>query len=291
MEQTVYIDLYFIINFAMDFLCFFLTARLLSIKESLFRTLCASALGGIYACVSLLLGAHGIWSIVLDVLAALLISTVAFYKKGEMRRLFAYATVYAAVSILLGGAMTALFSFFNRIGLDKMLGSEEDADGISVWLFALLALLSGLAAIFGTRALKKKRGVKECRVAFCFEGRREEVRAIFDSGNFLREPISARPCIIVAPRVMRDILPEKLYLALRHGRSEKLTHANARRVRVLPMNTTTGMKMAYALRIDKVELILDDGTREVDAFVVMAEETIRAQGAEALVPAELDTVI
>ena len=53
MEQTVYADLYFMINLSMDFLCFFLTAKILSIKLHVWRALMASALGGAYAVAAL----------------------------------------------------------------------------------------------------------------------------------------------------------------------------------------------------------------------------------------------
>ena len=158
METTVYIDLYFIIKFAMDFLCFVLCARLLSIKESFFRTLAASLIGALYACVSLIALPDGAFGVVCDIFACILICTVAFFDRREKSRVLYCTLVYAAVSIVLGGAMSALFVFFNRIGLDRLLGSEEDADGISVWLFALLAFLSGIGAMCGGSVFKKTLG-------------------------------------------------------------------------------------------------------------------------------------
>ena len=119
MEQTVYIDLYFMINFAMDFLCFYLTSWLLSLHRSLLRTMLASAFGALYACVALLIGLRGIWSILADLAICLLMCAIAYYRPKEARAVAVDALVYSAVSILLGGAMTALFYFFNRMGLDR----------------------------------------------------------------------------------------------------------------------------------------------------------------------------
>ena len=66
MTQTVYVDLYFLINFSMDFLCFFLTSKLLSAKLSFGRTLVASTLGGIYANLALFLPVSVFFSLVID---------------------------------------------------------------------------------------------------------------------------------------------------------------------------------------------------------------------------------
>lgn len=287
MEQTVYIDLYFIINFAMDFLCFFLCARLLSIKESIPRSIAASAIGGVYACISLVAGVGAVVSLIFDILAALLMSAVAFGRRREMRRVISYAVVYAAISIVLGGAMTALFEFFNRIGLDKMLGSEGDADGISVWLFALLAFIGGIFTLFGARRFKKRSAEERCRLRVSYGGKSIELEGLFDSGNLLREPISARPCIVVSTSTLGELLPKTLLRAIAEKRTEELSREEASRIRVVFMKTASGEKMSYAFRMDKIELDVGRGMSEVDAFLAFSEVAIRAHGASALVPTEL----
>ncbi len=288
MEQTVYVDLYFIINFAMDFLCFFLTARLLSIRESLARTLVASAIGALYACISLFLGLKGMLSLSVDIGACVFMSAIAFYRKHELRRLPANALVYTAVSIVLGGFMTALFSLFNRIGLDRLLGSEQDADGISVWLFALLALISGLAAMLGGRFFKKKSLRTECRLRIYKGKKNVELKALCDSGNLLHDPISARPCIIVELDSMRDLLTRRTVRTIESGGVTAFEGEDAERVRIVPVHTVSGDGIMYAFRLDRIELDFGGGWCEVDALAAVSTVPINADGASALVPSELN---
>jgi sigma-E processing peptidase SpoIIGA len=271
----------------MDFLCFFLVARLLSIKESLPRSIAASAIGGVYACVSLIVSLGALVSLIVDVLVAVVMSAVAFGRKKELLRIFTYSVVYAAVSIVLGGAMTALFEIFNRIGLDRMLGSEEDADGISIWLFALLAFLGGLFTLFGARRFKRRSAAVKCRVRFTYKGKSIEIDGLCDSGNLLREPISAKPCIVVAVNAIGELLEPAFLRAVSEQNTEKLCCQDASRVRVVFMNTASGGGMSYAVRMDKIELDMGNGMSEVDAFVVLSAAPIRAKGADALVPSEL----
>ena len=82
MGRTVYVDLFFLINFSMDFLCFFLAGKLLERKMSLPRMLIASALGGIYANVSLLLSLGGILGVVIDVAVCMIMCLIAFWRNG-----------------------------------------------------------------------------------------------------------------------------------------------------------------------------------------------------------------
>ena len=143
MEQTVYIDLYFLINFSMDLLGLFLAAKLLSYRTHPLRSALAAALGAAYACAALLLIPSGLVGLLADIAACGAMSFVAVKRKGNLRQVGAYAVVYTAVSIVLGGAMTALFSLFNKLGFNELSG-EGVSDGISVWLFALLAGISGV---------------------------------------------------------------------------------------------------------------------------------------------------
>lgn len=288
MEQTVYMDLYFIINFAMDFLCFFLTARLLSIRDSIIRVLAASAVGALYACISLLWGLSGIWSLMSDISACIVISTIAFCRKRELRRLPANALVYTAVSIVLGGFMTALFSLFNRIGLDRLLGSEQDADGISVWLFALLALISGIAAMLGGKFFKKKSSRTICCIRLYNRKKTIEIKGLCDSGNLLRDPISARPCIIVELGSMSGLLSRRTVRAIEAGALTAFEGEDAGRVRIVPVRTVSTEGMMYAFRLDRIELDFGDGWREVDALAAVSAVPINADGASALVPSELN---
>ena len=289
MEQTVYIDLYFMINFGMDFLCFFLTGRLLSLRISLARCILASAIGALYACTSLFVPLGALASVALDMLVCALISAVAFLRKGELRHLPAYALVYTAVSLLLGGVMTALFYVFNRLGIDKMLGSEQDTDGLSVWLFLILALIGGLGAALGGKQIAKRSARKNCRVEIAYGSASRTLLALCDSGNLLREPISNKPCIIAELGVLRDILPRDIFEAVVHKNSALLRPESARRLRVIPTRTVDGAGMMYAFRMDSVRVDMGEGFREVEVFVALCEERLRG-GVQAIVPTDIGII-
>ena len=287
MEHTVYIDLYFMINFAMDFLCFYLTSWLLSLRRSLLRTMLASAFGALYACVALLVGMRGVWSILADLAICLIMCAIAYYRPKEARAVAVDALVYSAVSILLGGAMTALFYFFNRMGLDRLLGSEEDADGVSVWLFALIAIAGAIGTAFGGRLMRKKATRRACRVSITLGGRTVTLDGICDSGNLLCEPISALPCIIIDPECLDKLVGRGDARAVIDRRIEDLSEGICRRVRVIPMRTVGGESVGYGIRADRVRVEFGRESRSVEAFILATNEPISADGARALVPSEL----
>ena len=228
------------------------------------------------------------WVPIVAVIAiCLIMCAIAYYRPKEARAVAVDALVYSAVSILLGGAMTALFYFFNRIGLDRLLGSEEDADGVSVWLFALIAIAGAIGTAFGGRLMRKKATRRACRVSITLGGRTVTLDGICDSGNLLREPISALPCIIIDPDRLDELIGRGDARAVIDRRVEDLSEGICRRVRVIPMRTVGGESVGYGIRADRVRVELGRETRSVEAFILAANEPISADGARALVPSEL----
>ena len=282
MEQTVYVDLYFLINFSMDFLCFFLLSKLLAVPLPFWRTLVASALGGLYANLALFLPLSALASLLVDMAVCVLMCAVALLRRDSGRRLPLYALVYVAISMVLGGAMTALFHLFNRWSLPLDAIEEDDR---SVWLFALLAIAGGLITHACGRFFSKRGSRRHARLSIEFQGRSCSLEALCDTGNLLREPIGGKPCIVVEKKALRGVLPSDLLQATVSPSPSPDVYARyAGRIRFLPATSATGERMMLALRVDRVTVDSGKGAREVDALIV---PSALGKTAEALIPPEL----
>ena len=283
MGQTVYVDLFFMINFSMDFLCFFLTSKLLSDRLSIIRTLIASAIGGVYANLALFIGVGGISEILLDIAVCALMCLVAF---GKCRSLLLHTAVYIVISIVLGGFMTALFGLLNRaeLPLDGLEG-----DGLSAWLLALLAAVSGALTLAGGRFFRKKSARRYTKLTLELDGRQRTLDAFCDSGNLLREPISGRACIVTDTDALKGIFPDEILKMARSGGIPKLTpSANlAKRIRIVPTHSATGDGILIAVRPERIFIGEGKSAREVDALIALCTLGQTADGAQALVPTEL----
>ena len=120
MERVVYADILFLINFSMDFLCLYISSKILSIKLSSIRAILSATLGGVYSVLALFLpSAYGL-SFIVDVGVCLLMCLVAWGKARKKGDLFVGAAFYFAISMALGGVMTAIFNLLNRLGFDKL---------------------------------------------------------------------------------------------------------------------------------------------------------------------------
>ena len=293
MEQTVYIDVFFLVNFSMDFLGLFLAASLLGKRRSALRLLLSAIFGGAYACFALIAPLDEVFfgfSFLLDAFSCLIMSAIAVFERRAWRGIFSFAVVFGALSILLGGAMTALFYAFNRLGLDKAFNggaTDSSGDGISVWLFAFLATISGFMALIGGKFLKRK-GLRQCgAIEIEYRGRTVCLECATDSGNLLREPISQLPCILVELDAMRGVLSSKFCDCVRRGELDGFSAIDASRIRIVPARTASGDAMLIGIRPDRLRLDMGKGYGTLDAYVVFSCEKISALGARALIPSEL----
>ena len=287
MEQTVYLDIYFLINFSMDFLGLFLSARLVERRIKYYRLVIAAGLGAAYACVALFFSAAGLWRLLLDALACLVVGVVAAFDRRALKSVPYFSLVFGAVSIILGGAMTALFYLFNRLGVDLLFGGGGGGDGISVWLFAILAGISGLLALKSGGALKKRAVRKRGRIEIEYGGRRTSLSCLCDSGNLLREPISRLPCVLVELDALSSVLPYSLTEAVKKGNITLIEERERPRVRLIPSQSATGKAMLVGFRVDALRIDMGGGAAKTDAYVVLMTEKISEKGIKALVPSEI----
>lgn len=287
MEQTVYVDIFFLINFSMDFLSLFLVARLLDKKVALLRFILSATIGGIYACIALFLPFSGLFSFLIDAFACIVMTFIAIGKRRLIKDTFVFSLVFGAVSILLGGAMTALFHLFNKIGLDKLFGNNEGGDGISVWLFAILAIISGAISVIGGRFFKRRSARRQGTLEINYVGATVRLPCLLDTGNLLREPISRLPCIVVDGDSVRKLFPRSFVDAIKKGDITKLRDREMTRVRMIPVNTAMGETVMYGIRVDYVSLDLGKGAAEVFTYIVISKDKISEKGIKALVPSEL----
>ena len=290
MANEVYADLLFLVNFSMDFLGFYLTARLLHRPLSLWRGMLASALGGVYAVVVLFLTVGEVPAFLIDLCVCFCLCAVAMLGRREgIRACLRLGSLYLLISVLLGGAMTLLYSQLNRI---PGLTDRVEEDGLSAWLFLGMAVASAVMTALWGRGFRRAASRREVELIVEHGGQCVQMRAFCDSGNLLRDPISAKPVIAVRAERMRGLVPPALCGAA-HGRALSevvLTMPDEARknFRLIPAQTAAGEGLLVAFLPDRV-CVREDGKkeeREVSALVALTKLNEKA-GIEALLPGEL----
>lgn len=288
MQYEVYADLLFLINFSMDFLCLFLTARILRRRLRMIPALLASILGGLYSVIALFINTSKLLSVLTDIAVCSAMCTICFAARKQKTRQYLYAIcIYLACAATLGGIMTALFNMLNKLNLEINSGG----DNISSWLFLLLALVSGFAAVRGTNFLRRMPSGKTADAEIIFDGKHLTLHGMTDTGNILRDPASGKSVIITDVRATLPILPDAVRQAVVSGDVEHLGNLPPNysgRIRLIPSETISGRRLLIGLVPDKILIHNEHGSSDVPAIFAPATLPELPNDCTAIIPGDLN---
>lgn len=263
--MTLYADVLFAINFSMDFLSLFLCSIILHKKTTKLRMLIASVIGATYGVLDVIFIKKQILSIIICILMSIIICIIAFFEKN-IRRVLLTIFVYWGISATLGGLMSLLYSFLNRLFFE-FLAEFPVKNAYNGARFFLIVSITAIVSIFFSRIFSKKGDIKATVVTIEYEGESYKITALCDSGNMLTDPLSGKPVVLVS---------EKTRLA------KKLEKVDDKFKRYIPYSDVSGKGMLKGIIPKKIIV----GENLVDAIVAPINKDSFASY-EALVPQTL----
>lgn len=278
MEQVVYGDVYLVINFTMDFLALYLTARALKRPAPPLRLSLAAALGAGYALASLLLPDGNPLSVFTSLAIPVLLVLIAFGFSG-WRELLRTLAVFWAISFLLGGAATAAsYLVAQWAKKEVVIGGQVEAlpADLPYWGVIALGLLVAAVVSFLLRLRKKLPQTATVEVGED-ETTLVSLSGLVDSGNLLTEPLSGRAVILIDRSAAAFLPPELAFL--RGGGTPSLTP----RLRLIPYSTPSGEGIFYGY----LPTVVRVNGKPRTACVAIAALPKGEQALPAIVPASL----
>lgn len=268
-ETTViYADVLFIINFSLDYLCLFLTGRILNCGGKVWRLIFASFIGGVYAFVPYLVEPPTFASFTFNLGAAGLICLVAFGKQ-DLKRFFVISGTFVVSSALLGGLVTAFYS----LGSGYSDGVYAEVDSLS---FVFICLISALVALSYGLICRKKIYVRSAEIRIFAGEKKFDARLLADSGNLVTEPFSALPVIVITA----SALP----FPFDSPESEMFPFP----IRAIPYRTSSGKSCFFGFRPDRIEVRqIARKPRKIEAYIGIDTENKTYSGYDGLMPTSL----
>lgn len=203
--MTIYLDLYFVLNFVMDYLLLVLVGWMLLLPVGR-KVLVAAMVGAGAACGLVFLplewlagGMKACAALVLEAAAAGIMVRIAYGYRSF--RLF----VGEMITLYLFGVLTG--GIFEAVEQTCLMAAP--AGDRSIWTpVRIILMAAGIAAAgrcfmqIGRRWVQLQRQI--CRVRLHFQGKEQTVNALWDTGNQLYEPYGHQPVHVIAYDVCRE---------------------------------------------------------------------------------------
>lgn len=253
--SVIYLDVLVALNFLIDYLLLWGTARVLRHPCKRWRMVVAALLGGIGACV-ILLPPLSFWlQTAIRLGIGNLLVLVAFSWNGPVA--FVKQTVVLfVVSALFAGISAALWFFAAPQGLYVYNGVVYY--DVSPLLLTALSVIGYGAVCVYDRLTQKHRPAGKIRYAItvCFDGRETTLATLLDTGHHVTEAFSGSPVVMVDRQAVSAILPPET--AVLSGGLSGAATAVRWHVRMIPCRTVGGSTVLPALCPDR--MCIADGT-------------------------------
>lgn len=280
--MTIYLDIVFLENMIMNYIIIYATVIVLKNKVSQIRILFGSFIGAIYTVVMYL----NILPIYSNFLMKFILSIIIVYvsiKPHTMKKLFKDLIVFYFVSFVFGGCSFALiYCVAPHLALVK--------NGVFVGEYPLkIAILGGVVSFIVIKTslvlIKNKLNKKDIiyKLNIGINNKKIEIKALLDTGNLLKEPLTGNSVIIVESRCLKEILPIEIIENISeiiNGNMDVISNCeNCRewicKLRIIPYESI-GIKRGVMLgiRTDYVEVITDEVQKSNENIVIGIYENI-----------------
>ncbi len=247
---TLYIDIYFLINFTVDYLSLYFASLILGIKTSLLRLLIPSLLGGLLPCLLILLCINNLFYIPIYILW-LIITAAVCPKNSSLVLSIKFVCIFTVIQTLFGGAVGFFFDKLEKYLLplfgEENLSSENSS---IILLSAIIALVYCLLKLFRL-ILSSSIGKRTAQLKLRIFDTEFTVNGIIDSGNFLKDPMDLTPVIIIKEEILK-----KYVKVLNFYPITSKENPLSKKLRIIPIKDVSGNRILYGFKPDYLELLV-----------------------------------
>ena len=265
--MTIYIDVVLIENLLMNYIILFATGVILKIHIKHVRLILASFVGAIYTIIAYISGLKIYSNFFLKLILSVIIIYIAF-NPNQLKKLLKYTLIFYLTSFVFGGAAFALIYIVKPQEILENNGLVLNSNSLKVIFIS--AIIAFIVVIIGFKIVKNKISAKDmyCDLKIKINDKNIETKAMIDTGNFLKEPITNTPVIVVEHTLLYDCIPEEI---LNHMESilggdfseipDQVKEEYVSRLKVIPFSSL-GKQNGMLLGIKAEKVIVKSGEEE-----------------------------
>ena len=271
--RVVYVDTLFLLNFVVDYFLLFLTAKSAGLYPRRLRLLTGAATGAVFAVLFYFPPLHMILGLLCRIVTGCVVVLVTF---GTMpaTRLARLCGSFLWMTLLLAGVVFLFSQTMGGLSVQNGIFYADLTAAVMVPAFLLSYLLAGVVLGRGRAAVSRAFHEVEATLG----GKTVRFRALEDSGNLLRDPISGCRVIVTDPAVLRTLLGEETLLLLQETSIpplELLRNRCGTPLWLLPAETAAGHGMIPVFRAENLYI---DGRHTREYLLGLSLQPVDAGG-------------
>lgn len=207
--MTIYIDVVLIENLIMNYIILFATGIIIKTKIKHIRLIFASLIGAIYSVIAYMSILEIYTSIIFKFILSIIIAYIA-YNPQNIKRMWKDLLIFYLTSFVFGGVA---FSLIYIVKPQEILMKN----GLFLGTYPLKTIILGSILAFGIiitafKIVKTKISQKDmyCTIEVNIDDKDVITRAMIDTGNLLKEPITGKPVIVLEQTLLYNIIPNEI---------------------------------------------------------------------------------
>ncbi len=276
--KTLYIDVYFMINFTVDILALFISSRMVHICINIRKLIISGTLGAILAIIDLFIN-KTILNILLSALFVFLIYIICCNGLSFSRCIKFIVSFYIA-SFIISGAVNFLYGIIDKY-ISKISAIPSVSTNRKALFFSLIILLIiGVLRLF-IMMLSDTVNEKSVRLLIKLEDKSLEVDALLDTGNLVKDPMNMNPVIFLKKNCAEHLFPLSV---INLSDIDSLNKNFRKRIRLVPVTRNSETHVMTGVRVDKVIALNEKRREEISATIVIDKSEGTFGGYYALAP-------
>lgn len=276
--KTLYIDVYFMINFTVDILAIFIALKMVHLKMSIKTLICCGVIGSLLSVVELFVK-NSIWNILLTALFLMLISLICA-KDASYARKFKFIIAFYIAAFLISGCVNFIYGLIDIYLKDLIVNSAGSTNRKALVFSLIILMMIGVLRLF-IMMFSNSINQKSARILIELGGKSIGLDAMIDTGNLVRDPMNMNPVIFIKKSYAKKILPSEI-IELSH--LDTLSAEYRKRIRLVPVTRNSETHVMTGVRVDRVTVFNGNSKESIDATIVIDKEEGTFGGYYALAP-------
>ncbi len=271
--MTIYLDVIFLENIVINYIMLYVTGIISKAQIKQKRLFLGALIGAVYSIIYYLFRLKIYSSFIIKIILSIVIIYVAF-KSTNFKDLLKKILLFYLSSFVFGGAAIAIIYMVNSQNITIQ-------NGVLVGSYTLRTVLIGIVVayftiIFAFKIIKISKKDLICDIEVTLNNKIIKTKALIDTGNLLKEPITNLPVIVMEHTLLYDVMPKEILNNVEEILGgdfskipENIKEEYSSKLKVIPFSSLGKQNgMLLGIKAENLIINLNEEKRKIDKVVV-----------------------